>query len=71
MSQREIKPLKKYWMCVLKDGYPHYLTISSSRGGSIEKLELNNYTAWKELRKAGYTCVKVNISFEELNHKGN
>ena len=70
MSQREIKPLKEVWICIDPKGIPDMGTVRTEEIQS--KMSLAVWAIdWIQWEQMGWKCVKVNISFESLNHKGN
>ena len=60
----KVKQAKNMWICVHVDGYPDYSSISCYKKESIKKFISGSFVAWKEAKKYGNSCIKVNITFE-------
>jgi hypothetical protein len=60
----EVKQLNNMWVCIGNKRYPDYGTIAHQRGDSMKKWIENTSITWKDARKLGFRCVKVNVSFE-------
>jgi hypothetical protein len=58
-----MKILKNNWVCVHPDGTPWAFTISGSLKGSKENFLSGSTMTWRECKKSGWTCVKVDIQF--------
>jgi len=68
MKQKEkinIAPVKNVWVCAGKDGVCDFSTLSYWRRDSIFKFANDSKIAWKEWRKWGWVCIKVDLT---LNH---
>lgn len=65
-----MRELKKFWVCVTRDGDPFTGTIDGNRRASINKLQAMFTGAkdisWKQFKKYGWSCKKVNIKFTEV-----
>jgi hypothetical protein len=63
----KIKKLAQMWICSNEDRFPYYHTIACTKKESIAKFIDNSSMDWKECRKYGNDCNKVNITFEINN----
>ena len=62
--------LKNMWVCLDWSGRVDYTTVSCQKKSSIYKclIDLKGVEGymWKELKEAGWKCIKVNITFESV-----
>lgn len=60
----EISGLKQMWVCIDKKNHPAFDSLSNYKEISINKLLTDSNMTWKEIKKYGWKCVKVNVSFD-------
>jgi hypothetical protein len=59
---------KKYWVCVGKNLFPEYSSMAGYKKVSIDLIEKKfsgTGLKWQDLKKYGWKCIKVNVTFEE------
>ena len=65
-------PEKILWGCINDANIVHHCTLSPTRKASIERLiEIFNSPmfAWKNLKRMGWRCIKLKVSFYENNSR--
>jgi len=67
MKQKTInqeQTFKKWWVCIDKDEHIDYSTLSYWRKRSMESITIRSRWDWKEFKKHGWRCVKVDVIFK-------